>query len=237
MMLYHGTSERNLKVILKKGLLPRSTSKRRTNWDRNPSHPEAVYLTNAYAGFYANASCKGRERWAILEIDTDKLSPFAFAPDEDFLEQAGRKSDGIPGDIHQRLTALREDLDVIYGGDLESKYVALSLKHLGNCTYFGAIPLGAISRIALVDTKVAKPFVYWAFDPCILLMNYAVMGASYRNTLNWLFGKPLETDPVQEQMEKVSNRSRLPPNRDGIEIIERCNHDHGRGLQQAAGCG
>ena len=220
MKLYHGTSERNLKVILEKGLLPRSASKRRTNWQKNPSHPEAVYLTNAYAGFYANASCKGRERWAILEIDTAKLNPPAFAPDEDFLEQAGRKSDGIPGDMYQRTKALREDLDM-YCGDLQSQYVALSLKHLGNCTYHGAIPPEAISRIALVNTKLAQPFVMWAFDPCIVLMNYMIMGASYRNTLNWLFGKPLEADPVQEQMEKVSGRSRLPPNRDGIEIIER----------------
>ena len=146
MMLYHGTSERNLKVILKKGLLPRSTSKRRTNWDRNPSHPEAVYLTNAYAGFYANASCKGRERWAILEIDTDKLSPFAFAPDEDFLEQAGRGKDGISGDMKQRTTALKKQLFSNYSGNLEAPSTAASLKYLGNCTYFGPIFVSCTSQ-------------------------------------------------------------------------------------------
>lgn len=211
MKLYHGTSSRLLPKIHKEGLTPRTVSKRKTNWKANPSHPNAVYLTNAYAGFYANAACKGNDKWAVLEIDCDQLCPWAFAPDEDFLEQVGRGKDGVTGDMYQRTVTLKKQLHK-FKGDLESHAVALSLKHLGNCTYHGNIPPDAITRVALIDPKAAQEYVFRVFDPSIVLLNYKICGASYRNSIKWLFGEPLEEDMVQT--------FKPPTTRDGILVTD-----------------
>lgn len=211
MKLYHGTSARNLDKICKHGLRPRAVSKRKTNWVNNPSHPDAVYLTSAYGGFYAGAACKSKEHWAILEIDTGLLNPFAFAPDEDALEQVGRYCDGIPGSMQERTKIYRKRLWNYASGITDPKdAAAVSLKVLGNCTYLGTVPPTAITRLATVDPKVAKQFVYGAFDPCILLINYQIMGPWYRNTLKWLFEEPLEEMPYKLY--------KLPEDRNGITV-------------------
>jgi hypothetical protein len=43
MKLYHGTSARLLKSALKHGLRPRLHAD--SNWEKNPSHPQMVYLS------------------------------------------------------------------------------------------------------------------------------------------------------------------------------------------------
>ena len=214
MKLYHGTTARNLKAIRNHGLRTRASSGKATNWGSNPSHLRAIYLTNAYAGFYANAACKGNDKWAILEIDTEKLFPFCFGPDEDFIEQAGRGKDGIPGDMYERTKRISAVLEEDYSGPIESPAVALSLKHLGNCTYFGNIQPGAITRIALIDPKKAQEFTFRAFDPTITLMNYAICGPGYRNLMRWLFEKELEHDPLAA----LRQQSPVPETRAGITI-------------------
>ena len=203
MKLYHGTSIRKLKEIRARGLRTRTSSGRATNWSNNPSHRGAVYLTNSYACFYANAACKGKEKWLILEIDTDHpaMFPHGFGPDEDFIEQVGRPNkDGIPGNMRERTKRIRARLHENWGGTLDHPPVAMSLQHLGNCTYFGNIPSAAITRIATVDPGVAKQFAYSCFDPCIVLDNYRWCGPKYRNSLKWLFNEPLEHDPLAVAM-------------------------------------
>lgn len=57
MFLYHGTSFENIERILHQGILPRRETKK-SNWfmpDSNDfeSRNDAVYLSNAYAPYYA----------------------------------------------------------------------------------------------------------------------------------------------------------------------------------------
>jgi hypothetical protein len=211
MKLYHGTSSRNIERIKREGLKPRG--KRVGNWKQSlPSRADVVYLTNSYAVFYANACTRGNEDLVVLEIDTDELNPFAFGPDEDFLEQAQRGRDNIPGNMHKRTTWYRDNLKN-YEGCLEQPGHApmLSLQFLGNCVYFGSIHRKAITRIAVISISGAKEFVYQCFDPSIVLMNYKVCGTKYRNAMKWLFEEPLEPESGLVDF-------RIPANRDGINL-------------------
>ena len=95
MLLYHGTSEEEEKIALKEGLKPRSGTGVKSNWEHTiASNPANVYLTHCYAPYFAMSASKGEAgsvcqpslrpmRWAIIEIDTDKLDEGCFLPDED----------------------------------------------------------------------------------------------------------------------------------------------------------
>lgn len=227
MKLYHGTSERHLARIKRAGLKPRGHKK--SNWKAHPSHPDAIYLTNSYAVFYANACARGKERLVVLEIDTDRLHPFMFRPDEDFLEQAGRGQDGVPGDMKLRSQWYRDNLHhykgyltdgIAAGTVVEHSPAALSLKHLGNCTYFSSIPPTAITKVAVINMDPVPQFVLDCFDPSIVLMNYKICGPKYRNSLKWLFGYELEYDPLEAMRQHPDCIPRPVLTRDGITIEE-----------------
>lgn len=53
MRLYHGTTEAVARAALAQGLAPRALTRAKGNWDKHPSNPHAVYLTTAYAGYFA----------------------------------------------------------------------------------------------------------------------------------------------------------------------------------------
>jgi hypothetical protein len=89
MKLYNGTAGENVPAVLKHGIRPHRLT-RKYNWKHSvASHKHAVYLTSAYAGYFAHQAAK-TSKLGVLEIDTDKLDPELFRPDEDFLEQATR---------------------------------------------------------------------------------------------------------------------------------------------------
>ena len=202
MKLYHGTSIRNLKRILRDGLQPRGT--RAGNWkDTVESHPEAVYLTVAYSLYYALCARRGKDRDAlILEIDSNKLNPFCLCPDEDFLAEVNRKK--FPDKTLYEVTAHYRD-------ELEEWNDAweLSVQHLGNCCYMGDIPPQAITRFAIVPN--IGGWIRWS-DPTICLPNFQFMGDYYKALSAKLFGDPVEyeTDspyfrlPPDEQLAKIT---------------------------------
>jgi len=83
--LYHGTNEKNLKEILKKGLIPRGSKK--SNWESGigKSRKDLVYLTTCYACYYAsNASSSKKNRPVVLKIEID-VDKFELFPDEEFI--------------------------------------------------------------------------------------------------------------------------------------------------------
>ena len=60
MLLYHGTSERVARNVLKHGLGPRDDTECAGNWEDHPSAGGMVYLTAAYAPYFAmNAANEG----------------------------------------------------------------------------------------------------------------------------------------------------------------------------------
>jgi hypothetical protein len=189
MLLYHGTSEKVALAVIKgqDGLRPRG--KKSGNWKHTiPSRKDAVYLTQAYAAYYAMCTVEGKERWAVFEIDGEKLNPFKLAPDEDALEQVGRNRDDVPGNMNQRTVWYRKRLHNL------THLVELSLNTLGNCCYLDSIPQLAIKRVALIDPRGCPTFAFQAMDPVINIMNYHICQSKYRGLTKWIFGNDLGED-------------------------------------------
>ena len=200
MKLYHGTSSRHLGSVLKEGLKPRGRKK--GNWESFPSRKDMVYLTNAYAPFFAIQGSKGKEKALILEIDMDLESLY---PDEDFIAQALAHQTGRPLDeVHEEVVA-----------DLESyQHLAIdSLQRLGNCSHKGVIPADNISRYCLIDCAARSDIGMICMDPSISLMNYRFCGSKYRSVISWLFGDRDDFDLG------------FGPNEVYIEMMEKCRPD------------
>lgn len=208
MLLYHGTSAKNLPSIRKHGLEPRG--ERKSEWDVE-SDPNSVYLTDAYAlHFASNAVGSTKSALAIIEVDTDKLDQLALMPDEDFLEAATRSNPEfahIGKDMKERTYYFRDN------GIFYAQYWKDSMKGLGNCRYGDTVPVSAITRIATIARK--SPIIF-ASDPTITMLNYRVMGGYYRALMRHVFGDSFDTDSIgfAEQF----NPSRYP--RDGITVTD-----------------
>lgn len=186
--LYHGTRAGALPSILAHGLRPRRDRGAAGNWKHSvESNSRAVYLTDAYALHFAtNALGARREDLLVLEIDFRTLDPARLAPDEDFLEQAtrGRPEHACAGaTMKARTQWFRKRAHSDF-----SIYWLESLRGLGTCTYYGAIPPEAIHRWARLPC--AHPLVRMS-DPTITLMNYAIMGEYYRRLTQYIFGDPV----------------------------------------------
>ena len=190
MILYHGTSAENLLTILEKGIRPRGAKD--GQWKDCPSHPDCVYLTNAYGFYYASNALEDGGKMAVFEVDVDKG---ALLPDEDFIEQAMRTELQKNKDYNM-LAATWEIRD-----NLESykQYWADSLAGLGNAAHHGVIYANQIKRYAIVDDMAFS----FAFDPTICLANYSIMGAYYRNSMRWLF----DPDCEMEELKLASDRN------------------------------
>ena len=166
MLLYHGTSERVARLAMAQGLSPRVDSGVTSTWEENPSSGDHVYLTTAYAGYFAMNAADPEERWAIIEIDTDLLPDReSLMPDEDWLEQVSRSQElpeewGVNGASMEVRTAwFRENL---------WRFAHLwedSIEGLGNCAYEGAIPPEAITG---TDTARARRCVASTLTPAIM---------------------------------------------------------------------
>lgn len=208
MYLYHGTTEATARKALIEGIMPRGP--RSGNWVHTvESNPTAVYLTNAYALYYAQMAMEDRhQRGAILEIDTTKLDQDRFAADEDALAQIGRHQpggDGLPREWSQlqRTMYYRDRLleQARTGNDHN-----MSLRVLGNCTYIGMVPPNAITRIIAVNLPALVVAIQLGLDPVISISNYKLCGAPYRNSLRRLFQRDgMEPD------DSVETWTRLDP--------------------------
>lgn len=198
MKLYHGTNERAARAILRDGLKPRAALPgvpTEGNWLATvPSNPEAVYLTTAYAPFFATVATGEDERMAFIEVDTELLDASLFRPDEDFLEQATRGQTGRPPFAPPRRAGLVKRVawfrDHIHAWSGQEAW-RLSLEHLGTCAYYGGIPREAISRVALCAWDAAKDMSMLAADPMICIPNYKFCGVKYRALTRWFMGYPV----------------------------------------------
>lgn len=190
MKLYHGTSSKIAKKALKTGLLPRSITGT-SQWEHTiDSNPDCVYLTDAYPLYFSvNAANTKNSQPAIIEIDTDKLDQSKLYPDEDVLEQAGRKADDLPKDwdMNKRTEHYRTLLPMYNRGEWKK-----SLEAMGTCAYGGTIPPEAITRIVIIDHKKQAGLCWTAMDASISLLNYNFMKGKYRALTNWIFQNPID---------------------------------------------
>jgi len=161
MILYHGTSKSNANEIIKNGFKP----SKKYNW-RVKSKEGFVYLSLAYAPFYAETAKNSNNKGALIQVyvDDDKLYP-----DEDFIMHAL----GSP-------TYTQEQLDEI---DLE-KYKSFykdSLEYLGNAC---AKPVSIIiTGVQYFDMKK----LILVCDPSITPINYKFMWEYYRKLTRWIY--------------------------------------------------
>jgi hypothetical protein len=207
--LYHGTGSRALGTILSGGLKPRGRKK--GNWESFPSRPDMVYLTTAYAPYFAINSSKKGDKALILEIDFSKLEISKLYPDEDFIAQVLSVQEDRPLDeVHEEVCE-----------DLEGYQHCLSdsLGGLGNCSYKGVVPAVAISRYVLLDCESRSDLAMMAMDPCISLMNYKFCGNRYRSVISWLFG------------DREDFEIGIGDNRSYIELLERSQPGYGKRIQ------
>lgn len=221
MKVYHGTSSKNLKTILKNGLKPRGKSK--GNWDSFPSRNDMVYLTTAYAPYFAISSCKKMEKALVLEIDLDVLDRTDLYPDEDFVAQvlAHQQNSSIE-DVHDYVRDNLEHFQHCFED---------SLNGLGNISHKGIVSPSAVSRYCLIDIKSRSDLGMMCLDPSISIMNYRFCGNRYRSIISWLFGDRDDfelgiTGDNKEWIEMIERNTpgyrdqtvKLFSNRQGIEV-------------------
>lgn len=143
--LYHGTSERIAKLASHSGIVPYDVEEAA---DRVFSDTKngLVYLTNTYPGQMAFAHSNLKERWGVIEVNVAALDLTRLFPSEDALSVPRRK----PLDPRRRILKSK------------MKWTA-SVSTCGLCTYAGAIPASAISRIAIYS-----PYSNWLVTKSIL---------------------------------------------------------------------
>ena len=223
--LYHGTSSRWLKNILKVGLEPRGSHPARDNWKHvaHRSHRRCVYLTDSYAPYFSHNTCRNEDEAVIIEIRLDSLNQTNLYPDEDFLEQITRGRDELSGDMSSRTIAYRKrlfefDRFTPTGNANYPLWWQLSLASLGTCSHKGVIPVQAISRI--VTYPYSSNFqLTFVWNPTISLINQRICGDRYRELTRRLFAGEF-TDPAQARELMLEERFVALPPIKGWKVIE-----------------
>ena len=180
--------------MAREGIKPRSAGAA-SNWDHTASSsPDAVYLTSAYALYYAR-HCQAPGDVAILRIDTEQLEPGRLVGDEDAYAQT-RIVDLDRMDLQERTVYWRERL--------AQTSAATSLKILGNCAYLGTVPPQAIVGVRLLAPDEAQRLTLGVHDPVIVPVNYHLFGRQYEAFHAWLAGEPTDFDAEFEEVLRPS---------------------------------
>ena len=177
MKVYHGTAYKALPYILKHGIKPRQDNE--GNWPKAISREGFVYMTTCYPLYYAIQATKDNsKKIVIFEVETDLLRQSRLAPDEDFIGSV--LSLQLKISIEEGMAMCLNPLDWRHEW---RKGVA----NMGNCCYFGKIPLKAITRYAIIDTKNNVALLMRGMDPSISLMNYRLMSETYLSLVAHVF--------------------------------------------------
>lgn len=234
-LIYHGTTATVARLALTEGLRPRELTGVAGNWEHTvQSHPSLVYLTSAYAPYFAIQAAGDEGLLGIVEVDTDRLAVENLRPDEDFLAEVAQgfpdpwieNHPSFPSEDDSRVLAawFRERIEN-YGD-----HWSISVDRLGSCAHAGVVPPEAITRISTVDAKHVGHAARRAFDPSICMMNYLLLGETYRALTRWFMGEPT---PMEDLLP-------LPPPagfpRADIEHLARRFGDEQRHLRVVAAC-
>ena len=181
--LYHGTSESAFAAIQHTGIVPRADDSD-GNWAHSVvSHPDRVYLTDAYALYFA-LHAAGRvsddERAAVLAIDARSLDQHALLPDEDFLARALWKTSEFEGKPLLDVTANVDARDYRHAW-------GKSLQYLGTCAHEGTVPAHSLARVAFIKPEAFPYIILGGHDPSITFDHYNLLGERYRGFCRWVF--------------------------------------------------
>lgn len=173
MMLFHGTTEENAKLVMKEGFKP----DKKYNWQIK-SKTGFVYLSLAYAPFYANeANGESRNR-SLIKVEVKES---ALYPDEDYLMHVIGNPKYTQADLNRL--------------DLEN-YKGLSDKSLEYLDNVSAKP----EDITIIGCRVFDSTNLLAVcDPGITPINYMLMGEYYRKLTEWIYegNNPIDfRDPI-----------------------------------------
>jgi hypothetical protein len=143
-ILFHGTSERNLESILKDGLL--ANSEEHSNWVHSNEYENPkgfVYLGYAPFAHAMNSSYDGG-RGVVLEVDIPDVD--RLYPDAHFMAFP----DGRPLNPMPDLATIKERV-------LKSQHLtSISLERVKGACFLGDIPPSWIKRYVLIDWKARK---------------------------------------------------------------------------------
>ena len=165
MILYHGTSSLFIHDILEHGIKCRR--EKDSLWLAHPSCADRVYLTNAYAVFFAKAAADdvGGEPM-ILEVDvSDRMCN--LVPDEDVMGQVEWAD--LP---ELRDMSLKQRTEYWKKRTHEMHHFAdFSLEQLGTVAHMGDIPAEDINTHLVLDWE--NPAII-GHDPMISLQNFKI---------------------------------------------------------------
>ena len=157
--LFHGTSQRNAEKIMIKGFIPDKTY----NWNVK-SKKGFVYLSSAYAPFYAMSNNAHKLALIKVEVDTKHLYP-----EDDFLMLVLGKKTFTQNEL--------DKTDINLYKSLWKK----SLQYMGNV----AVRPHNIKIIGVRYFDGSN--LIMRCDPVISPVNFKIMGQYYKKLTNWIY--------------------------------------------------
>ena len=166
MRYFHGTTENCLNSIEKHGLMPRG--KRKGVWKEFPSANDRVYLTNAYAVWFAWTAAKANEKGVVVAVDVEMEDLVA---DEDYLAQTNWQDEEL---------AFLQDMSL----QERTLYWKERAPCFPNMAEYSLINLGTVAHMGpchdIVKIVEFNPVDAIDHDPTISLMNFRFFGDQYR---------------------------------------------------------
>lgn len=179
-----------------------------------------VYLSLAYAPYYAVSATPNGERMALVEVDTQKLEQGRIHPDEDYIEQCLRVATKAlkqfrleNASLQKRQRFVRRHLDRwkgLWPGCLE---------HFGNICYKGQVEPSAITRIVVYSAAENPELTFLSMEPTITIQNYKFCGNQYRTLTKFFIGD--EINPEDLAMRVPAQMTGEPQY---IELLARIKH-------------
>lgn len=198
MKLYHGTTSKYLPTILRDGLLPRNTTGQRSNWKEHPSADDRVYLTDAYAIFFAYSAADEDERGLIVEVEVDEGEDF-LVPDEDVLAQAEFSHESFAF-LHDMSMKERTIWWKVHAPNYPELWKD-SLQRMGTVAVMGGAGPEQITGAWSFPINVELLLEH---DPCISLMNYRICGDKYREQLQEFIHDPARTKVEKSYVQTIT---------------------------------
>ena len=149
-----------------------------------------MYLTDCWPLFFASLAARETERWAIVEIASERLDERRLQFDEDVLAQYHQAR--FPQGTHVK-DAIRYCRQFPWKFP-EFKDWQLSLKLAGSCAYYGIVPVAAITRILLIDpAKLSEELKTDIDRKNLTLDTFPALAERHAARLRWVLaatGKP-----------------------------------------------